>query len=837
MRSYNKPGRYLSKNVQFRVETPTMPDGTDWTWVTPLLNAANELGAIWHVTNPLQKVNNIGAEKVISHIENELCKWLDAESIHSVDVPLSMSLDDHTVQVQERPTLADVESVSARLIFEYVTQVAEVHLRRYWKRNGKDPKQSHLNWAGDDTVNTSPGSFFWSFFQLRTCVAGFMRLMRFPGLYEGMAEYTFEKYLTIAIGLIFDSQPVLSLPNDAPSMYANPLLVTCCTLGDLTNEIKQSIALALQPTLRTFIRLNADGSSSLPEHCFVFGIHWSKSRLSILIHFPIPVDQAGKKWKFCQVLAAEHWVALAERTVQEHAAVGAATQDDQLLNRWRLTIALFFIRAHVQRLQHYFHHLKVDFSSSHVQNWSTSHTERLATTGLSTIAVQSVGSSYLQAMRQAWRGVKLGIPREWVPTLGEYLVTKDNNPAYRRYDKVNKAMRFLAKVYFNAIRDKVSLLDKPMIESTHAIDADERQSHGRGDMPFQKYEDYGPDFIHRPNVPRSAFEWAAMQIEYLGSDTGPYLHRTYDLLSMAALTWHDIQIFLANTLAGFSSYAVRWQPAVHYPFDATLNSSKNIVCDFVLAEQFIPPGMPETIARAPSVPITIYSPAVLLGVRAMTERDTSSASAVASSELDELKLLMKPHLQILRDRMAISVHDANASCRTLLCTYLKPGYIHIFAFTLQAVSLETQVTFIDTLPVMKIAEGIEDLHDRLRLAIALFSLQRHVIRYCTHWASLPWSPSTLADEHEAILQETGICTPSASRFATVPPSKPVDPAISHHSLDSGRDSRNTAMAGEERVEEIRDEIGVWLSMHEPYEPIVEAGSYDVQIGIIESLSL
>lgn len=119
-------------------------------------------------------------------------------------------------------------------------------------------------------------------------------------------------------------------------------------------------------------------------------------------------------------------------------------------------------------------------------------------------------------------------------------------------------MRFLAKVYFNAIRDKVSLLDKPMIESTHAIDADERQSHGRGDMPFQKYEDYGPDFIHRPNVPRSAFEWAAMQIEYLGSDTGPYLHRTYDLLSMAALTWHDIQIFLANTLAGFSSYAVRW---------------------------------------------------------------------------------------------------------------------------------------------------------------------------------------------------------------------------------------------------------------------------------------
>lgn len=209
-----------------------MPDGTDWTWVTPLLNAANELGAIWHVTNPLQKVNNIGAEKVISHIENELCKWLDAESIHSVDVPLSMSLvsifvnsnnggvvipptlnqDDHTVQVQERPTLADVESVSARLIFEYVTQVAEVHLRRYWKRNGKDPKQSHLNWAGDDTVNTSPGSFFWSFFQLRTCVAGFMRLMRFPGLYEGMAEYTFEKYLTIAIGLIFDSQPVLSLP-------------------------------------------------------------------------------------------------------------------------------------------------------------------------------------------------------------------------------------------------------------------------------------------------------------------------------------------------------------------------------------------------------------------------------------------------------------------------------------------------------------------------------------------------------------------------------------------------------------------------------------------------
>ena len=123
----------------------------------------------------------------------------------------------------------------------------------------------------------------------------------------------------------------------------------------------EAMAKSAQPTLVKLVRLHRkeDGCASpssaetLPAHCIVYGFHLSKLCTRIFAHFP--VDTHGDdptQWKFCQVLVAEHWSGLEElKNPRENARYEVYSEDECLLVRWRLTIALFAIRYRVLQLE------------------------------------------------------------------------------------------------------------------------------------------------------------------------------------------------------------------------------------------------------------------------------------------------------------------------------------------------------------------------------------------------------------------------------------------------------------------------------------------------------
>lgn len=66
----------------------------------------------------------------------------------------------------------------------------------------------------------------------------------------------------------------------------------------------------------------------------------------------------------------------------------------------------------------------------------------------------------------------------------------------------------------------------------------------------------GPDFIHRLHIPRSHTIWKPATESNIGTE--PYLNRCYDFITMAAQTWDEINMFIANTFSNFADYSVLW---------------------------------------------------------------------------------------------------------------------------------------------------------------------------------------------------------------------------------------------------------------------------------------
>ncbi|PSS37927.1 hypothetical protein PHLCEN_2v219 [Hermanssonia centrifuga] len=136
---------------------------------------------------------------------------------------------------------------------------------------------------------------------------------------------------------------------------ALPLVVVGGSM-ELTDTARTRMATSAYPTLEEMVR-DHDVAVPLPRHCFVYGIMWSELYLHILIHFPLYVpgtNGASGRWEFCQTLVAEHRVTFEEfpadlREYPMH------NQDDLVLGRWRLTIALVSIRGHVSLLNEWMH--------------------------------------------------------------------------------------------------------------------------------------------------------------------------------------------------------------------------------------------------------------------------------------------------------------------------------------------------------------------------------------------------------------------------------------------------------------------------------------------------
>lgn len=119
------------------------------------------------------------------------------------------------------------------------------------------------------------------------------------------------------------------------------------------------MATSLQPALWRLVDhyrcTVGDSGGPIPEWAFLYGVHASPTRISILVHFPSYVVNRGKpQWEFRQVLVAQHWITFpstnpSSRTQLENAVV-PYTEDECLLDRWRLVRALFAARAHTMSL-------------------------------------------------------------------------------------------------------------------------------------------------------------------------------------------------------------------------------------------------------------------------------------------------------------------------------------------------------------------------------------------------------------------------------------------------------------------------------------------------------
>lgn len=82
---------------------------------------------------------------------------------------------------------------------------------------------------------------------------------------------------------------------------------------------------------------------SLPTHGFVYGIHTSRTYVTILAHFALSADAADDGGLgFCQVLLSRFYIS--------HLPSSNA-QDDLFLSRWRLFSALFAVIRHTEMLQ------------------------------------------------------------------------------------------------------------------------------------------------------------------------------------------------------------------------------------------------------------------------------------------------------------------------------------------------------------------------------------------------------------------------------------------------------------------------------------------------------
>ncbi|CAL1706405.1 unnamed protein product [Somion occarium] len=139
------------------------------------------------------------------------------------------------------------------------------------------------------------------------------------------------------------------------------------------------------------------------------------------------------------------------------------------------------------------------------------------------------------------------------------------------------------------------------------------------------------------------------------------------------------------------------------------------------------------------LPLTLSSPAVIPGVRSRTF--DCDGSAITNRELDDLKILMAPHLRLVSMVFGGGGNDEDAilpTWATLFAIFLKARVVHMIAFTLLRAEggPVMNACVVDNLPIMIMMNDFKDLEDRLRLAVALFTLQRRVVRFSTHWGDV-----------------------------------------------------------------------------------------------------
>ncbi|CAL1706369.1 unnamed protein product [Somion occarium] len=724
---------FSSERISFATSTLRTTSTGRCSWLSTTIVVGKQgllLPTIWHYSEPLRSIYNSAAAKIIDHIKHELQVWLHGDIIHPVQLSSWLSLDEaHNLDLE---LVGISDECSSRLILWTPENVPSVEYPTpYFALSHNSP--SHHD------------------------IAAILGLLRHVGPHEAGTDYVFERRIMSSIGMLFHSCSIGCVPgtdsmesssSDIPGLYS--LVMAGCS--DLNGDVRTQMAELAHSTLEKLVKLHGHQDAQLPKSYFVYGLHVSKTMLSIFVHLPCAVSSYAGDLRLTecrQILIAQHRVApFSDEKYYEY-------QDDRFFDRWQLLVALFTIRTHVRILEDHLSNSLMQRSRDSACCLRDVSVDRAEPANAVRPSPKiSPHDFYFTGMREHWRGAQFPVPATWIPADG--CIISSDRPAVWDMDIVALLTRHLASIYLYPLRRTLIPLSADDLRSNH-LD-----------------KDYcGPDFLHRLHTPRrdvDNIKW--LEVDDHQEDTVPHLNRLYDLLMMSTTHWLEINLFIASMFASFSEYSVQWAPKIRYPPQVGIQRVTNIQVDFALALQKIPATIKPTMERASRLPLTASSPGILVGLRSLNMNE--DGNTVSQNEIQRLEAVMRPHLQILTmflrycsRRDGTEVHLPPWAI--LFCTYLKAGYVHVFAFSPEDCSPQFSVitTLVDRLPIARQCRDNEQLEDRMRLAMALFTLQRHVVRVCTHWDDPTWAQDGLIEEHEAVVQVTGISTPSPS-YCDVP---------------------------------------------------------------------
>ncbi|CAL1706359.1 unnamed protein product [Somion occarium] len=404
-------GRYLQEllSVHYDFRDLDLTTGGTWTLITPEMNCLHILPGICHKSYPLGKVKNEETAKVVSRIESDTRKWLLLDCVKPVKMASRLSLRDHSLTLQNTtfsPSIADLELDTMRVLLDASKQVAEYHLS-WWNKTHKH-RTFHIDWIEEGEIEsvrlTDPLSVFINtILERRAHRASLVRLMRAPGPYDGGADFVFEKYMKVAISLLFDTDHLVLLSCEGQVQDLPPCSSQNCFPLVVAVHLVQKHRHSQETTSET----------ALPKHCVLYGLHWSRTHLRIFVHFPIcTMGEDPTGWKFGQALAAQHWVAL-EQVHPERVSSHCNSQDTFFLGRWRMTVALFAIRARIHELEQLLTdiHMPKMIPQMQSQPASPGSDQTLAKFEPRSSSI----SHYVHAMRRFWRDRQIEVPEEWIP--------------------------------------------------------------------------------------------------------------------------------------------------------------------------------------------------------------------------------------------------------------------------------------------------------------------------------------------------------------------------------------------------------------------------------------
>lgn len=138
---------------------------------------------------------------------------------------------------------------------------------------------------------------------------------------------------------------------------------------------------------------------------------------------------------------------------------------------------------------------------------------------------------------------------------------------------------------------------------------------------------------------------------------------------------------------------------------------------------------------------------------------TGDGSHISEDELTSIRNIMAIHLRPVQFALRWTGKEKHVP---VLCTYLKRGFIYLIACKLTHYDDDylVNVEVIDRLSVKTRVKRVDDFEDRMRLVMALFTLQRHVVRFASYWSELALPGELMDQEQVAIVAVTGMQTPS-----------------------------------------------------------------------------